>query len=132
LNAGRHLQRFDRRRQPVGAPPSRQLTALHQRLHHLLDEERIALGARVDDLGQRRDARILPELIAQERADRLGLERLERQLLVVRALHPARLVLGTEGDDQEIAGGGHALDGRLEIGVAGAVEPVQVLEQDHP
>src|SRR5262249_17811565 len=130
LNTGRHPQRFDRRRQPVVAAPSRQLTTLHQRLHHLLDEERITLGARADELRQRRDARILAELVAEQRANRLGIERLERQLLVVRALHPARLVLRTEGEEQEIVGGGYALDGRLEIRVARAVEPLQVLEQD--
>ncbi len=86
----------------------------------------------LDRLGQRRDARVLPQLIAQQRPDRLRSQRLEWQLLVVRPLHPARLVLGTEGDEPQIAGGGHALDGRLEEGVAGAVEPVQVLEQEHP
>src|SRR5215472_15766505 len=131
LNAGRHLQRLNRHRQPVGAAPSRQLTAVHQRLHHLLGEERIALSPRVDDLGQPRHAWVFPELIAQERVDRLGIERLERQPLVVWALHPGRVILRAEGDDQEVAGGGQVLDGRLEISVAGAVEPVQVLEQDH-
>ena len=57
---------------------------------------------------------------------------MERQLLVIRALHPVCLILRTEGEEQELAGRGHALDHRLKIGVAGAVEPVQVLEQDHP
>ena len=84
-------------------------------------------------LGQRRDARIVAEL-DRAGAARIasGAERLQRQLLVVRALHPARLVLGTEVEQPEIARRGHALDEGLEEGVAGAVEPVQVLEQDHP
>ena len=49
----------------------------------------------------------------------------------IRLPHPGRLVLGAKVENDQAAGPERGVDQRLEKRFAAAVEPMQVLEQDH-
>ena len=78
--------------------------ALGQAPHHLLEEERVALGPG-DEQALQRDQ---PLISAEERVEhsfrRIGGEGVEPQLAVVRLAGPAMLVLGAVVHDEEDAG----------------------------
>jgi len=78
---------------------------LHERMDQLLDEERVASGARAELALQRTQRRIAAEQRVQQLGHGLPAERAERNLLVVRPPHPLRLVLGAEVQEKERAGG---------------------------
>ena len=84
----------------VGAALAFEAPGLDQRLHELLDEERVALGALADQLSQSVQRGIVAEQLGEQLLDRLGAERGERDLAVVGPRHPRRVVLGPEVDDQ--------------------------------
>src|SRR5260370_42668218 len=106
----------------MGAAHPRQMAAFDQRLQYFLDEERVALGALLYRLRQRRDARLVAQMIAEQVADGLRGHRLQWQMLVIRTLHPARLVLRPEVHQQQIAARRDALDSGVQERVAAAVE----------
>ena len=80
---------------------------------------------------QRRNAGVLAQMIVEQVADGVRGQRLQRQMLVIRALHPARLIFRPEIHQQQIAAGGDALDGGFQERVAGAVEPVQIFQHEN-
>ena len=100
-----------------------------QALHDLLDEERIAAGARMDVLGQAVRARVLAEEVGEQRADGVAAERRERDLPVIGFLHPVGAVLGAEVHEEEARRSGDRVDPLGEECLARRVEPVQVLDQ---
>src|SRR5207249_3500826 len=87
--------------------------------------------ARLDRFRQSREARIRAEKILEQLADRVRAQWPDRELLIVRALHPARAVLGPEVQEEEAARGRRRLDHRLDERLAPGVEPVEVLEERH-
>ncbi len=103
LHGRRHLEPLDRRHQPVGAAGAFEMPRLDQRLRHLLGEERVAAGARVDRAGQPGEARVVAEEIRQQLGDRLAAERRQRDLPVPRLLHPLGAVLRPEVHEQQAA-----------------------------
>ena len=80
----------DRSHQPVGAALALEVSRLDQRLHDLLDEERVAAGALADQLGQPVERGIGAEQVAEHLLDRLGPERRQGELAVVGLRHPRR------------------------------------------
>ena len=75
--------------EPVGAALALEAPGLDQRLHELLDEERVALGPLADQLRQPVQRGIGAEQLGEQLLDRLGAERSERDLAVVGPRHPA-------------------------------------------
>ena len=76
LHAGRHAGVLDRPRQPVGAALALQVAGLGQRPDDLLDEERVAVGALVDQLAETVQRGVVAGQVAQQlrrvgRAERL-------------------------------------------------------------
>ena len=86
-------------------------------------------GARVDVVGQSVRARVIAEEVGEQRADGVGAERRQRDLTVVRLLHPVGAVLGTEVHDEEARRLRDRVHPLGEEGLARRVEPVQVLDQ---
>ncbi len=83
---------------------------------------------RLDEVRQPVERGIGAEQIVEQRVDRLGSERSERDLAVVGLRHPRRLVLGAEVADREAARPLGGLDVIGEEDLGGGVEPVKVLE----
>ena len=129
LHAGRHRILLHRRREPVGAALALKAPALDERLHELLDEERVASGALADQLRQPVQGGIGAEQVRQQRLGRLGAQRGEGDLAVVGARHPRRAVLGPEVQDGEAARPLHRLHAIAEEGLARRVKPVQILDE---
>ena len=87
--------------EPVRASRAVEHPALDERLDRLLDEERVAAGARADVVRQPRERGVGSEEIPEQLGARRLAQRRQRQLLVVGPLHPAGVVLGAEGHEQE-------------------------------
>ena len=79
---GRHAGVLDRARQPVGAALALQVAGLGQLADDLLDEERVALGALVDQLAEAVERGVLAGQVAQQLQRVRLAERLERDLAV--------------------------------------------------
>ena len=77
------------------------MPVLDERLHDLLDEERVPARPLPDALGEPRKRRVGAEEVGQEGRDRLGAERHDWELLVVGPLHPAGVILGPEVEEQQ-------------------------------
>jgi hypothetical protein len=131
LHGARDHDRVDRPDQAVGALRPGEVPGLDQRLHRLLDEERVAARPLLDALRQARERRVGTEEIAQQLADRVRGERLEGDLPAVGSVQPVGLVLGPVADEHERARAGDGVDELLAESLAPAVDPVQVLEQEH-
>jgi hypothetical protein len=97
LSAARRIQ-FN---QPVGSPRSHEAPILDESLNDLLDEEGVSSRSLADEVGQSLHRGVRSHEVAEQRADRLGAERRKRQLLVVRSLHPACVVLGPEVHEEQ-------------------------------
>ena len=67
--------------QAIGSLGALERPRFDQRLHDLLDEERIAAGALVHDGGKAADARMAAEQVGEQLAHRLFAERHEREPL---------------------------------------------------
>lgn len=89
----------------------------------------LAAGARVDHVCQAGDTRIGPEQASEELVHRLGAQRRQRQLLVVGPVDPLGFELRAEVDDEDEARAGDGIHPLLQPRGAGAVDPVQVLDQ---
>jgi len=72
------------------------------------------------------------EQVDQQLADRVGPERGERDLPHVRARHPLGAVLGAVVHDEQAVRAGDRVHPVPQPRLAGAVEPVQVLDEDQP
>ena len=79
--------------------------------------------------GQAARARIVAEQILEQRTDRVGPERCQRQLAVVRLLHPGGVVLGTEVEEQEAGRAGDRVDPLLEEDLAAGIHPMKILDE---
>ena len=79
---------LDRSHEPVGAALALEASRLDQRLHELLDEERVARGPLADQLRQPVERGIGAEQVGEQLLDRLGAERGEGDLAVVGLRHP--------------------------------------------
>ena len=113
----------------IGALGAVEAPGFGQRLDDLLSEERIAGRALADALGESRHRWVGAKEVEEQLAARLRAKRQERQLEVVRVLHPAGVVLGAEGDQEERACAGHRVDQRLDERRAACVDPVEILPQ---
>jgi hypothetical protein len=100
LYAPRNRELVRRCAQTVAALRALEVSRLDQRLDDFLRKERVPTRALVNRLGQTGDARVAPQQIVQQLADRLRAEWRERELAVIRLLHPVGVVAGTEIDEQ--------------------------------
>src|SRR6266542_3671403 len=121
---------FCRRDQAIRTPGSRDNARLDQRLDDLLDEEWIAARSLLDELAESMERRITAEEIAEQLGGRFGAQWKQWQLMIVRPLHPSRVVLGAKVEQQQTAASGCSLDHVLEELLARAVEPVKILEEE--
>ena len=104
LHAGRHAGVLDRPRQPVGAALALEVAGLGELADDLLDEERVAGGALVDQLGEAVERGVLAGQVAQQLARVGRAQRLQRDLAVVGGPAQSALVLGPEVDDDQRLG----------------------------
>jgi hypothetical protein len=131
LHVGGDLEALDRRDEPVGAALAFEVARLDQGLCDLLGEERIAARAGVDRLGERGEARVASQHGGEELADRLRAERRQRDLPVPGLLHPFRVILGPEVQQQQPLAPALRLHHLLQELAARVVDPVEVLDQRH-
>ena len=129
LHVRRDGEGVDRAQEIVSTALAADRPALDERLHHLLGEEGISRRALADQGAERLQRLGRPEQIAKELRGRLGAERQEGKLLVVNALHPGGVVLGTEVQEEQRPRPGRRLDRHLDERLAGGIEPVEVLDQ---
>ncbi len=94
LHRGWHLKAGERLRQAIGPRLAHQHPGLHQGAHALFQKEGIALGARNQELLERRQAGVVPEQGLQEFVGAGRRQRVEPQLGVVGLAAPAVLILG--------------------------------------
>src|SRR5262249_43941072 len=99
-------------------------------LHAFFEEEWVALRSLDQPARERGKARVVAEQTQEHFARTLRRERVDAQLRVVRLLTPRVLVLGPVVDQQEHAGGGQALDDRVEERLRLGVHPVEILEDE--
>ena len=104
---------------------------LGQRLHDLLDEERVAAGSLADQLSEPVQRWIAAEQLAQQLAAGLEAEGREHESAVLEVAHPVGAVLGPECHQQQRVRAGDRLDHAFQEGLRAGVKPVQVLDQDH-
>jgi hypothetical protein len=121
----------DRPFEPEASARAAERSRLDQPLDHLLDEEGISCGPIAQVLRQAFQRGFASEPVPEELGDRCSLERPQRELLVVGAMHPVRVVLGSEVDNQQRAALLRRLGQHLDEGLGRRVDPVQVLEDDH-
>ena len=101
---------------------------VEQRLHHLLDEERIAAGTLGDKPHERIEFDALAEQRRQHRrAIRTG-QRIQPELRIVALVRPLVPVLGTIVHQQQHASVGDAIGQEIEQRLGLRVDPVQVFE----
>ena len=121
---GQHALHRIGHRQPAGA-------GVGQHVRQLLEEERVAL-APVQDQPR---ARVVGGQLGQQRADDVEAvgapQRRQRQLGGVRAVEPGRPVARPVRGHHEDRGAADALRQPGQARLRGAVDPVQVLEQQH-
>src|SRR5262249_19940640 len=114
--------------QAIGTPLTDQDSSLHQGAYALFQEEGVALSTRNQELGERRQAGVVPEQGLQELVGTHSWQRVQPQLRVVRLRSPAVLVLRSIVDEKQELGGGETLDQAIEQSLRLGINPVQVLE----
>jgi len=124
------LQALRRSRQSISARFPGQRLRFNQRPHALLEEERIALRARDQELLQRRQARITTKQRFEKFLGARRRQGVEAQLPVVGLAAPEVLVLRPVVDEYQHRCRRQALDELLQHVLRLAVDPVQILE-DH-
>jgi len=125
-----HRPRQAHRRGAIGSG-AHEDAIVEERVHDLLDEERVAAGTRADVFTEDLHRRVGAEQITQQgNAGRVA-ERRERDVLVARLLHPPGLILGAEVHHQQRACRREDLDQAVERRLARGVQPMQVFEQQH-
>ena len=117
LHRRRHLDGRQGVRQPIGARLTHQHPGLHQGAHALFQEKGIALGARDEQLLERRQAGVRPQQGVEDRLGARRGQRIEPQLRIVGLTAPAVLVLRAVVDQQQQAGRGQAVDEAVEQGL---------------
>ena len=127
---GRQRNGIDAALQPVGALLAFEIAAFDQRVDHLLQEERVALGAFDDVAAQQCQRGIGAEMIAQQQAGLRRRQRRHADLPVMRPLHQRRGKTRPEIDHQQRRGADHRISQRLDELLAGRIDPVQILDQD--
>ena len=115
-------------RQAIRPRLADQHPGLHQGAHALFQEEGIALGARNQELLERRQAGVIPQQGLQELVGAHRRQRVEPQLRVVGLAAPAVLVLGAVVHQEQEPGRRQALDQAIEQGLGLGINPVQILE----
>ena len=115
-------------RQAIGPELPDQYPRLHQGAHALLQKEGIALGARDQELFERREAGVVPQQRLKNGVGARRRQRIEPQLRVVGLAAPAVLILGPVVDQQQEPSRGQALHQGIEQGLGLRVDPVQVFE----
>lgn len=101
MHACRDLDVAYRLREPVRARLSVESSFLGQIADRLLDEERVSAGSLDEEFPQRGYGGVRPEQACEQVPDRLGSERDEGDLAVVRVPHPPSGKFRAEvGDDQ--------------------------------
>ena len=131
VHGGRDLERLDRRDQSIGAAGALEVAGLDQTAHGLLGEEGVAARAIVHGLGHAGEARSLPSRplissrIASSPSGASGSWRYHDF-----CIHAA-LYSGPEVHDQQAGAAGNGVDPLLDPGLAGRVEPVEVLDEGH-
>ena len=114
LHRGRHLDRVDRSGQGVRASFAAQGLGLHQRLHGLLEEERIPLGPLDEERREPLEPGVFAEEAPKELLRALRRQRVEAELGVGRLAAPGVLILGTVVDQEAEPGRPEALDQAVE------------------
>ena len=124
---------LDRLGQPVGAALALEVAGLDQLPDDLLDEERVAAGALVDQLGEPVERGIAAGQIGQQLPGRVRSERHQRHPPVDRRVRPRGLVLRPEVDHRQGRRSLHRADHLRQERLAALVHPVQVLDHvdDH-
>ena len=115
-------------RQAIGPRLAHQHPGLHQGAHALLQKEGIALGARDQELLERRQAGVVPQQGLQELVGTRRGQRVEPELRVVGLAAPAVLVLRAVVDQEQEPGRRQALDQAVEQGLGLGIDPVQILK----
>src|SRR5262249_54499503 len=92
-------------------------SGLHQRPDTLLQKKRIAFRTRNQELGERRQAGVVPEQGLQEFVRAHWWQRVQPQLGVVGLRTPVVLVLGPVVDQEQQSGGGQTLNEAIEQGL---------------
>src|SRR5262249_31198295 len=128
LHGGRDLDGRQDLPWAIGPRLTDQDSRLDQGAHALFQEERIPLGARNKQVGERLQAGIVPEQDLQQFVSTDGRQRVQAQLCVVGLAAPAVLVLRTIVDQQQEAGRRQALDQAIKEGLCLRINPVQILE----
>ncbi len=118
-------------RQPALTANAGEVAVLGERLDDLLDEERVAVGARLEPRRQRVQRAVASEELGEQVVGRAGIQRTEAQLDVRRGARPGGLVLRPVGADQERPGADDRLDELFEKRGARVVDHVQVLDHQH-
>ena len=127
---GSDLDLCDRLDESVAAARALEGAFLDEKLDELFDEEGVALGALVDPFGQTLERGVATEQVAQQLVDGLGRQRREGKLVVLRAALEGRPVLGPKVEQEKRARVGYDLDERIDEGLGGAVDPMEILDQD--
>ena len=128
LHRSWHLNAWECLGQTIRSPFSDQHLRFHQGAHALLQEEGIALRACDQKLGERCQARVVPEQALEQFVSASRRQRVEPELRVVGLAAPAMLVLGAIVDQQEDPSGRQALDQAVQQRLRLGIDPVQVLE----
>ena len=132
LDRGRHLHRLERPGQAMRAALAGERTALDQRSHALLEEERVAFGTFHEQALQRLQRRVAAQETHQERLGALGRQRIQAELTVVGPRAPRMRVFRPVVDEEQDPRGRQALHDDVEERLRLRVDPVKVLEdQQH-
>ena len=108
-----------------------QRALVEQRLHHLLDEERIALGALDNQSLECFEFHASTEQRRQHCRAIFAAEGVEPELQVVAPARPFMAVLRTVVDQQQHARVGDAVGEQVEQRLGLGVDPMKVLEDHH-
>ncbi|MNT02603.1 hypothetical protein D3C72_1371070 [compost metagenome] len=127
LHGGRDVQHGRDLLETVMPALAAQHLPLDQRLHHFLDEERIAFGLLQDQVLERGESGGVAQQGSQQFLGFGFAQRIEPQLGVVALAAPVVPVLGPVIDQQQDAGAGHALAENAEESLGLTVEPLQIL-----
>ena len=124
----RDRQRRHRPRHRVVIAGVREHAALEHGLGQLLDEQRHAVGALDDLVGDLLGQRLAAGHVRDHLGALPGRQAVEREQRHVRTADPGRRELRPEGDDHQDRQRGHPLDEQVERLARGRVDPVHVLE----
>jgi hypothetical protein len=103
---------------------------IHERLHGLLQEERIPLGPLDEERREPLEPGALAEQPPEELLGTLGWQRVEAELTVVGLAAPAVLILGAIVDQEAQPGCREARDEGVEEHLSLGVDPVEILEHE--